>query len=238
MLSLQLGNNRLFFFVFCFVLYKYWGFLLLLLKKKMAIRVVARIRPQQSNELDKDTIVTAARNNHNHNNNNNNDDDDDDDLVVDDKSSALPTLVKIPSHKNNNEIYTFQFSTVYDEFATQQAIFDNEGKCSKAYTHIFRHCLSLKKQKSCMYINTKWGAIINSGAYYKASFQWIRYHNIRIWLDRNRQNSYNARWKVTCRAWGHTAPTIWYLSKREENRQGFSRQNDGGDFAFLLRDLQ
>ena len=89
----------------------------------MAIRVVARIRPQQNNELDKDTIVTAARNN----NKNNNDDDDDD--ADDHISSALPTLVKIPSHKNNNEIYTFQFSSVYDEFATQQAIFDNEGKC-------------------------------------------------------------------------------------------------------------
>ena len=96
----------------------------------MAIRVVARIRPQQNNELDKDTIVTAARNNDNHNNNKN----DDDDVVTDtnyDKSSALPTLVKIPSHKNNNEIYTFQFSSVYDEFATQQAIFDNEGKFFK-----------------------------------------------------------------------------------------------------------
>lgn len=94
----------------------------------MAMRVVARIRPQQNNELDKDTIVTAARNN----NNNNNDDD-----VDDDKSSALPTLVKIPSHKNSNEMYTFQFSSVYDEFATQQAIFDNEGKCLQAYTDSF-----------------------------------------------------------------------------------------------------
>lgn len=200
----------------------------------MAIRVVARIRPQQNNELDKDTIVTAASN---HNNNNKNDDHYE---VDDDKSSALPTLVKIPSHKNNNEIYTFQFSSVYDEFATQQAIFDNEGKSSKSIYICIALFLILKiligKQKAVY--NTKWGAIINSGAYYKASFQWIRYHNIRIWLDRNRQNSYNARWKVTCRAWGYTAPTIWYLSKREENRQGLSRQNDGGDFAFLLRDLQ
>lgn len=111
----------------------------------MAIRVVARIRPQQNNELDKDTIVTAARNNHyNHNNHNN----DDDVVTNDDKSSALPTLVKIPSHKNNNEIYTFQFSSVYDEFATQQAIFDNEGKLfKKAYIYTLcipvQHCLFL-----------------------------------------------------------------------------------------------
>lgn len=115
----------------------------------MAIRVVARIRPQQNNELDKDTIVTAARNNNN--NINNNDDDDND--VDDDTSSALPTLVKIPSHKNNNEIYTFQFSSVYDEFATQQAIFDNEGKCSKTYTHMLKFLLANKK----LYIILKWG---------------------------------------------------------------------------------
>lgn len=95
----------------------------------MAIRVVARIRPQQNNELDKDTIVTAARNN-----NNKNDHGDD---IDDNKSSALPTLVKIPSHKNNNEIYTFQFSSVYDEFATQQAIFDNEGKCVQEHRYIY-----------------------------------------------------------------------------------------------------
>ena len=101
----------------------------------MAIRVVARIRPQQNNELDKDTIVTAARNS-NKNNNDANDDDDDGDDVHRNKSSALPTLVKIPSHKNNNEIYTFQFSSVYDEFATQQAIFDNEGKCVQERTSI------------------------------------------------------------------------------------------------------
>lgn len=81
----------------------------------MAIRVVARIRPQQNNELDKDIIVTAAGNNN-------------DDESSDPRPLALPTLVKIPSHKNNNEMYTFQFSSVYDEFATQQAIFDNEGK--------------------------------------------------------------------------------------------------------------
>lgn len=85
----------------------------------MAIRVVARIRPQQNNELDKDVIVTAARNNNN------------DDESSDPRPSALPTLVKIPSHKNNNEIYTFQFSSVYDDFATQQAIFDNEGNVQK-----------------------------------------------------------------------------------------------------------
>lgn len=73
----------------------------------MAIRVVARIRPQQQQELDKDVIVTAAEN--------------------DSDPSTPPTLVKIPSHKNDNEIYTFSFSSVYDQLASQQSIFDNEG---------------------------------------------------------------------------------------------------------------
>lgn len=85
----------------------------------MAIRVVARIRPQQNNELDKDKIVTAAGD-------------------ESDPPSVLPTLVKIPSHKNNNEVYTFQFSSVYDEFATQQSIFDNEG--NKAWLLFIQPC--------------------------------------------------------------------------------------------------
>ncbi len=84
----------------------------------MAIRVVARIRPQHNHELDKDTIVTAARN--------------------ESDPSTPPTLVKIPSHKNDNEIYTFQFSSVYDQFASQQSIFDNEGKsCCQMQKGVF-----------------------------------------------------------------------------------------------------
>ena len=75
----------------------------------MAIRVIARIRPQQAHELD--PILTAAS--HDGDNDNN---------------STTPTLVRIPSHKNDHEIYTFQFSGVYGQHATQQAIFDNEGQ--------------------------------------------------------------------------------------------------------------
>lgn len=81
----------------------------------MAIRVIARIRPQQASELDKDVIVTAGPSS-------------DSDLP---SSAAPPTLVKIPSSKNENESFTFQFSSVYDQFATQQAIFDNEGRFVK-----------------------------------------------------------------------------------------------------------
>ena len=76
----------------------------------MAIRVVARIRPQQPSELGKDVIVSSADNR--------------------DSASAqpTPTLVKIPNPKNEGEDFTFQFSSVYDHAATQQQIFDNEGQ--------------------------------------------------------------------------------------------------------------
>ena len=73
----------------------------------MVIRVVARIRPQQRHELDKDVIVSA---------------------VSDDNTSAQPSIVKVPNPKNENEDYSFQFSSVYDQLSTQQQIFDNEGQ--------------------------------------------------------------------------------------------------------------
>lgn len=71
----------------------------------MAIRVVARIRPQQQSELEKDVIVSAIGND----------------------TPEQPTLVRIPNPKNESEAFTFQFSAVYDHLATQQEIFDNEG---------------------------------------------------------------------------------------------------------------
>ncbi|KAI4254198.1 MAG: hypothetical protein L6R42_007296, partial [Xanthoria sp. 1 TBL-2021] len=70
------------------------------------IRVVARIRPQQSSELEKDCIVSATG--------------------PDGDASSQPTVVRIPSFKNENELFSFQFSSVYDQASTQQAIFDNE----------------------------------------------------------------------------------------------------------------
>lgn len=72
------------------------------------IRVVARIRPQQSIEFERDCIVSAAS--------------------TDGDLSSQPTLIRIPSFKNEHEIYSFQFSSVYDQVATQQTIFDNESK--------------------------------------------------------------------------------------------------------------
>ena len=73
----------------------------------MGIRVVARIRPQQNSELDKDVLVSAAS---------------------DSDTSTHPTIVKIPNPKNESEDFSFQFSSVYDQVSTQQEIFDNEGQ--------------------------------------------------------------------------------------------------------------
>ena len=73
----------------------------------MTVRVIARVKPQQQHESDKDVILTTAST---------------------DDTSGQPTLVKIPNPKNESEYYTFQFSSVYDSLATQQEIFDNEGK--------------------------------------------------------------------------------------------------------------
>lgn len=72
------------------------------------IRVVARIRPQQNSELEKDCIVSATG--------------------PDGDTSSQPTVVRIPSFKNENEAFSFQFSSVYDQASTQQAIFDNESR--------------------------------------------------------------------------------------------------------------
>lgn len=70
----------------------------------MTIRVVARIRPAQKHELEKDTILKAAS-----------------------IGNDPPTLIKIRNPKNEQELFTFQFSSVYDEAAEQQTIFDAES---------------------------------------------------------------------------------------------------------------
>ena len=71
----------------------------------MGIRIVARIRPQQKSELDKDVIVNADR-------------------------SGDGSLIKIPNPKNQSETFSFQFSGVYDNNATQQDLFDHESRLS------------------------------------------------------------------------------------------------------------
>jgi hypothetical protein len=72
----------------------------------MSVRVVARIRPLLKNEIDKDIIVTAAPN---------------------DDSTTNAQIVRIPNPKNDAELYSFQFNSVYEQDATQQQLFDNEG---------------------------------------------------------------------------------------------------------------
>ncbi|RXG42923.1 hypothetical protein VDGE_02139 [Verticillium dahliae] len=70
----------------------------------MSVRVVARIRPLLPKELDKDTIVTA-----------------------DSTEEGKPaTLVKIPNPKNESEEFSFAFNSVYDQAATQEALFASE----------------------------------------------------------------------------------------------------------------
>ncbi|KAF1833210.1 kinesin family protein-like protein [Decorospora gaudefroyi] len=79
----------------------------------MSVRVVARIRPLLKNELDKDTIVTAE--------------------TVD--GETVPAVVRIPSPKNEAESFSFQFSSVYEQDATQQQLFDAE--ISPTVKHLF-----------------------------------------------------------------------------------------------------
>lgn len=79
----------------------------------MSVRVVARIRPLLKNELDKDTIVTAE--------------------TLD--GETAPAVVRIPSPKNDAESFSFQFSSVYEQDATQQQLFDAE--ISPTVKHLF-----------------------------------------------------------------------------------------------------
>ncbi|PVH99049.1 kinesin family protein-like protein [Periconia macrospinosa] len=73
----------------------------------MSVRVVARIRPLIRHELDKDVIVTA-----------------DPPTCADPK--ARPNLIRIPNPKKESESFSFQFSSVYEQGATQQELFDTE----------------------------------------------------------------------------------------------------------------
>lgn len=74
----------------------------------MSVRVVARIRPLLPKEIDADVIVEAAEGN----------------------------VVRIPNPKTDAENYSFQFSSVYDQNASQADIFDQE--VSGTVKHIFK----------------------------------------------------------------------------------------------------
>lgn len=78
--------------------------------------MVARVRPLLKNEIDKDVIVTASS-------------------APGDKDDSK-SIVRIPNPKKESELYTFQFSSVYDQAATQADIFDNE--VSPTVKHLFK----------------------------------------------------------------------------------------------------
>lgn len=65
----------------------------------MSVRVVARIRPLLKSELERDNIIEVTS----------------------------PATVKLPNPKNSSESFSFQFNSVYDQEASQQDLFDNEG---------------------------------------------------------------------------------------------------------------
>ncbi|KAM3513617.1 hypothetical protein MY11210_002723 [Beauveria gryllotalpidicola] len=70
----------------------------------MSVRVVARIRPLLDGEHEKDIIVRADSA----------------------EAGKLNTIVKIPSPKNGAEEFSFAFNSVYDQSASQEALFTSE----------------------------------------------------------------------------------------------------------------
>lgn len=82
----------------------------------MSVRVVARIRPLLKDEIEKDVIVDAAR--------------------APSQAGERDTVVRIPNPKKESELYTFEFSSVYGQNATQQEIFEQE--VSPTVKHLFK----------------------------------------------------------------------------------------------------
>lgn len=74
----------------------------------MSVRVVARIRPLLKAEIEKDVIVTAAP-------------------CQTASPASRPQVVRIPNPKNEAEMYSFQFNSVYEQETTQQEVFEHEG---------------------------------------------------------------------------------------------------------------
>ncbi|KAJ9603631.1 hypothetical protein H2200_011817 [Cladophialophora chaetospira] len=78
----------------------------------MSVRVVARIRPLLTSEIDKDQILSSHPG-----------------------ADGKPTTVKIPNPKNFSEEYSFQFNSVYEQESTQQEIF--EAEVAPTVKHLF-----------------------------------------------------------------------------------------------------
>ncbi|KAF2213593.1 hypothetical protein CERZMDRAFT_39180 [Cercospora zeae-maydis SCOH1-5] len=82
----------------------------------MSVRVVARIRPLLKDEIEKDVIVDAAR--------------------APAQTAGSDTIVRIPNPKKESELYTFEFTSVYGQHATQQEFFEQE--VSPTVKHLFK----------------------------------------------------------------------------------------------------
>lgn len=77
----------------------------------MSVRVVARIRPLQRTEIEKDVILEVGHG----------------------QTAASQTTLIIPNPKCQSENYSFQFNSVYDRDSTQAQIFDNEGEAAEVH---------------------------------------------------------------------------------------------------------
>lgn len=121
-----------------------------------SVRVVARVRPLLKSELNKDTIITTASSHG--------------------EDSNKANIVRIPNPKNAGEDFSFQFNSVYDQEATQQDIFDNEGGLP-----IYDLFGSGAKLRFC------------SVADHQAPFRRIRRYTVRIWSHWYWKDAHNAR---------------------------------------------
>jgi hypothetical protein len=85
----------------------------------MSVRVVARIRPLLSKELDRDVIVRAEPS----------------PSTASDPNAPL-TVVRIPNPKNEAEEFSFAFNGVYDQGTSQEELFTGE---STSHSMSLRH---------------------------------------------------------------------------------------------------
>ncbi|KAI9776761.1 MAG: hypothetical protein M1839_009405 [Geoglossum umbratile] len=83
----------------------------------MSVRVVARIRPLLSAELERDIVVQGVS-------------------PSDSDSNGDTNTIRIPNPRNEGEDFSFQFNSVYGMQATQEDIFQNE--VSPTVKHLFQ----------------------------------------------------------------------------------------------------
>lgn len=141
----------------------------------MSVRVVARIRPLLKAELDKDIIIEAAP-----------------------SGNEGTKIIRLPNPRNEAESYSFQFNNVYDQHATQQQIFDEEGKA----VNIIKPEIFLT---------------VDSCAYCQAPVQGAGRHTLCLWGHGNRKDAYNARREESRRERSHTTTAEQHLQKESQD---------------------